>query len=121
MSSDLSPEDKEWERTFALFKLEYEQAAQRFENIYGAIWQIFQYMALLSAGILTFGSKTSMFSSEVVIFFALSPLAFWFLATYIPMDHYGQNTRKHLQTIESQINGKFGSYWQLYSKPKSIV
>jgi hypothetical protein len=36
-----SPEQEKWERTFNLFKLEYEQAAQRYENVYKAIWQIF--------------------------------------------------------------------------------
>lgn len=50
---------KDWEHIFGLFKLEYEQAAERYENIYKAIWQIFSYMGILAAGILTFGSRNS--------------------------------------------------------------
>ena len=49
--------NQNWERIFELFKLEYEQSAERYENIYKAIWQIFSYMGILAAGILTFGSR----------------------------------------------------------------
>lgn len=102
-----------WELTFNLFKLEYEQAAERYENIYRAIWQIFQYMALLSGGILTFASKDERFPIQFIIFIALIPLIFWFLATYIPMDKYGRDLGKRLSEIENQLNEKFTNYWSL--------
>ncbi len=124
---------EEWERTFDLFKLEYEQAAQRYENIYKAIWQIFQYMAFLSGGILTFASKseTNGLDLKIIISIALTPLLFWFLAIYIPMDQYGKNALTNLQKIEQRIektvNQKFkeSCFWKLshyknfsgYSKP----
>ncbi len=101
---------EEWERTFDLFKLEYEQAAQRYENIYRAIWQIFQYMAVLSGVILAFVSKSDIFSIKIIVSIALIPLLFWFLAIYIPMDRYGQQTRKRLQEMEEEINKKTVSW-----------
>lgn len=103
-SSNEQPTNSEsdWKRTFELFKLEYEQATQRYENIYRDIWQIFQYMALLSAGILTFASKDSRFPTEVIVFIALLPLVFWFSATYLPMDQYGQGVRKRLIILEQR-------------------
>ncbi|MDJ0597530.1 MAG: hypothetical protein QNJ37_01605 [Crocosphaera sp.] len=127
------PAQEKWERDFNLFKLEYEQAAQRYENIYRAIWQIFQYMAFLSGGILTFASKseTNGLDFKIIISIALTPLLFWFLAIYIPMDQYGKNALINLQKIEERIektvNQKFNEscFWQLshytnfsgYSKP----
>ncbi|ACK69842.1 hypothetical protein PCC7424_1398 [Gloeothece citriformis PCC 7424] len=105
MTSESNPQnnDEQWQPTFNMFKLEYEQAAQRYENIYRAIWQIFQYMAFLAGGILTFASKSNTFSQENIIFFALTPLVFWFLAIYIPMNKNGKNTKKCLTNIEEKI------------------
>lgn len=112
-STDKEEWERKWERDFNLFKLEYEQATQRYENIYRAIWQIFQYMAFLSAGILTFSSKSDIFPIPVIILIALIPLVFWFLATYIPMDKYGRDLGKHLGQMENKINENFPSHWQL--------
>lgn len=96
--------NQNWERIFELFKLEYEQAAERFENIYKAIWQIFSYMSILAAGILTFGSRSSSLSIEAIVSIALAPLVFWFLAIYVPMNHYGTKTSTHLKEIEENFN-----------------
>lgn len=38
--------DDQTAKWFELLKLEYEKAADRYENIYKAIWQNFSYMAL---------------------------------------------------------------------------
>lgn len=113
------PEPKEPKQardyTFEMFKLEYEQAAQRYENIYKAIWQIFQYMALLAGGILTFASKDSRFPSSFIFLIALAPLIFWLWAIYIPMDGYGKSARQHLENIEQSINHKFNpsDFWNI--------
>ncbi|MGK7950419.1 MAG: hypothetical protein AB4368_16945 [Xenococcaceae cyanobacterium] len=97
--------NQNWERTFNLFKLEYEQAAERYENIYKAIWQIFSYMGILAAGILTFSYRSSSsLPIQVTAYIALTPLLFWFLAIYIPMNHYGYKTRNHLGEIECRFN-----------------
>jgi hypothetical protein len=87
---------------FDLLKLEYDKAAERYDNIYRAVWQNFSYMAVLAGGILTFGAKD--LDPAFASFLALTPLTFWFLATFLPLDHYGDETRKRLSRIEDQIN-----------------
>jgi hypothetical protein len=94
--------DARLQKWFDLLKLEYEKAADRYDNIYRAIWQNFSYMAVLSGGILTFGSSD--FDRPLLYFLALAPLTFWFVATFLPMDHYGDQTRARLSRIEDQIN-----------------
>lgn len=88
-----------------LFKLEYVQAAQRYENIYKAIWQIFSYMAALTAAILAFASRN--IPLLLVILIAPFPLVFWFVAIYLPMDNYGQQSRTTLSDIETNLNQEF--------------
>lgn len=90
---------------FEIIKLEYEQAAQRFENIYKAIWQIFSYMAALTAAIFAFGASN--FPLPAVVLIAPLPLLFWWLAIFIPMDFYGRQARTRLSGIEDKINDTF--------------
>jgi hypothetical protein len=90
-----------------LVKLEYEQATQRYENVYRAIWQIFSYMAILTGAILTFGA--SQFPLTLVLIAGPLPLVFWFFAIFLPMDKYGQLTKKRLKDIENSINEDFFS------------
>lgn len=85
-----------------LKKLEYTQTSERYENIYRAIWQNFSYMAVLAGGILTFGSKE--LDHPTLVALALTPLVFWFLATFLPLDHYGDATRARVSQIEREIN-----------------
>ncbi|MDF5722810.1 MAG: hypothetical protein PUP91_20505, partial [Rhizonema sp. PD37] len=87
---------------FEIFKLEYEQAAQRYENIYKALWQIFSYMAALTAAILAFASRN--IPLLIVAIIAPLPLFFWFFAIFLPMDGYGQQIRKRLSDIENHLN-----------------
>lgn len=90
---------------FELYKLEYEQAVQRYENIYKDIWQIFSYMAVLTGVILTFGSSQLPLVAAIII--GPIPLVFWYLAIFIPMDRYGQLVKDRLKEIESSINNDF--------------
>ena len=90
------------EKWFELKKLEYEKAAERYDNIYRAVWQNFSYLAVLAGGILAFGAKDLTWAAAY--FLSLTPLAFWYLATFLPMDHYGDETRKRLLLIEDEIN-----------------
>lgn len=109
-----SPQDqieqelKKPEFQFEIFKLEYEQAAQRYENIYKAIWQIFSYMTALAAAIVAFGANT--LPSLAVVLIAPIPLLFWLLAIYIPMDFYGNQSRERLARIENEMNTEFLKY-----------
>lgn len=98
-------EFKNLEFQFEIFKLEYEQAAQRYENIYKAIWQIFSYMSALAAAIVAFGANN--LPLLIVVFIAPLPLFFWLVAIYIPMDFYGNRARRRLAEIEEGINTKF--------------
>ena len=96
------PSDDQREEWLDLKKLEYARTGDRYENIYRAIWQNFSYMAVLAGGILTFTSKT--FDPPLVFALALTPLVFWFLATFLPMDFYGDATRTRASNIEREIN-----------------
>jgi hypothetical protein len=100
--SPFNPDDQRtnW---IELLKLEYENAADRYENIYKAIWQNFSYMALVAGGILTFGGKELEVRS-LLYFLALSPLFFWLVATFLPLNHYGESIRTRLRQIEDDIN-----------------
>jgi hypothetical protein len=82
-----------------MYSAEYKLAAERYENIYRGIWQNFSYMAALSAGILTFGSRS--LALHLAISLATLPLLFWFFATYLPMDHYARGARRRAATIET--------------------
>jgi hypothetical protein len=89
-----------------LFKNEYNKAADRYENIYKAVWQNFSYMALLSGGILTFGGRGVDRSLTIAI--AAIPLIFWYFVTYIPMDHYGHQNRAYLDKMETALRSADG-------------
>jgi hypothetical protein len=71
---------------FEALKLEYDKAAQRYENVYRAIWQNFYYMAFFAGGIFAFGPNVIPLSLLAAI--GLTPLVFWFWASYLPMDNY---------------------------------
>ena len=88
-----------------LFLKEYELAVERYDNIYKAVWQNFNYLVLLSAGIATLGPR--IWSTDTTIAAILSPIAFWFLATYIPMDSYARGSRRRAAQIEEILNRLF--------------
>jgi hypothetical protein len=84
---------------------EYEKAADRYENIYKALWQNFQYLALVSAAILTFGKDS--LPAFMIIALAGLPVLFWFVAQFIPLDRYGNATRLRLAKIEKAFTKYF--------------
>ena len=84
-------------------KLEYDKAADRYENIYRAIWQNFSYMAVVAGGILAFGAQ-ELGVGPNLFFLAITPLFFWLVATFLPLNHYGQAIRNRLKEIENDIN-----------------
>lgn len=104
-SSSGASADDHLTRRFEIYKLEYQIAAERYENIYKAIWQNFSYMAILAGGILTFGAKAlPLFWIGAL---SITPLLFWFTATYLPMDHYARSARKRAAEIEEIITKDF--------------
>jgi len=84
------------------YKLEYQLAATRYENIYKAIWQIFSYLAAISGALLTFGGDH--FQQNLLWVLASLPLFFWCISTYLPMDRYGHSCLNRLAKIEEEIN-----------------
>src|SRR5436190_14389232 len=97
------------EKWYELKTLEYKLAAERYDNIYQAVWQNFSYMAILSGGIATFGVKDQGGLQPHLVALALTPLLFWFLASYLPLDHYGNETRERLAAIETELNNLYFS------------
>ena len=98
-----SEEDKK----FQLYKLEYELAANRYENIYQATWRIFSYLTVVAGGILTFGSNN--FNPYLLGCLASVPLLFWFWSTFLPLDTYGGWTNKRLRKIEKTLNENYST------------
>jgi hypothetical protein len=93
------------QEALALYKMEYEKCADRYDNIYKAVWTNFSYMVVVAGGILTFASAR--FPNETIVFFAALPLIFWFWATFVPMNAYGDQVGKRLTRIETTINRQF--------------
>lgn len=85
------------------YKLEYQLAAGRYENIYKAIWQIFSYLSAVAAAILTFGGDH--FQQNLLWALAALPLFFWYLSTFLPMNRYGDLCLTRLADTETAING----------------
>jgi len=84
VSTKQGPYDKD---LMELYKMEYERCAQRYDDLYRAAWTNFSYIALIAGAILTFGSAR--FMPELSIFLATIPLLFWWLASFEPLNRYG--------------------------------
>lgn len=89
------------------FKLEYQLAAARYENIYKALWQIFSYLAAVSGALLTFGGDH--FQQNLLWVLASLPLFFWYLSTYLPMNYYGDLCLMRLVAVEADIYRESGA------------
>jgi hypothetical protein len=93
------------ECTMTLYKMEYEKCADRYENIYKAVWTNFSYIAVVSGAIMTFGSTR--LDLNYVSLIACMPLLFWFWSSYTPLDFYGNSATARLSEIEGIINNTF--------------
>lgn len=93
------------DNTIDLYKLEYETAAERYENIYKAVWANFSYLTVVSGGIYAFGSR--LFSWEWTTVMAVLPLVFWWLAIFEPMNRYGYDVETRLSDIERILNAAY--------------
>lgn len=91
---------------FDLYKMEYERCAQRYDDLYGAAWTNFSYIALIAGAILTFGSDS--FMTELSIFVATLPLLFWWIATFEPLNRYGDQVQSRAACIEKLLNELIG-------------
>lgn len=98
----VTAKNKELDRRLELYRLEYERAAIRYEDIYKALWQIFSYLTAISAALLAFGSDR--FQENLFFFLVCVPLIFWFWATYWPLNKYGDLCLDRLADIEKELN-----------------
>jgi hypothetical protein len=100
-------------RQLDLHKMEYEKCAERYDNIFKAIWTNFSYMAVVSGAILSFsGAK---FSTSTTVILACLPLLFWYLASFEPMNRYGDQVVSRLGKIESELNSKYETHLTHFS------
>jgi hypothetical protein len=88
-----------------LYKLEYERCAIRYEDIYKAAWTNFSYLSVVAGAVLTFGS--TYLNTNLAAFIACFPLLFWYWATFLPLDRYGDDTLERLKEIERILNEKY--------------
>lgn len=93
------------ERAAQLYTLEYEKAAERYENVYRSMWTIFSYLTAIAAGLLAFGADR--IEPHALICFAALPLIFWFWTTYLPLDRYGNGAVARLAQLERLLNNRF--------------
>lgn len=98
---------------FEFLKLEYEKAAERYNNIYQSVWTIFSYMSAVSAGLIAFGADR--LSNDGLVVLASIPLVFWFWSTYLPLDRYGNRTLSALKDIEDIATSKFQAKYAYFS------
>ena len=94
------------ERAVQLYTLEYQKAAERYDNIYRSMWTIFSYLTAVAAGILAFGADKRI-EWHALICIAAIPLLFWFWTTYMPLDRYGNKVLNRLGQIERLLNSNF--------------
>src|SRR5258708_3666411 len=95
------------------YKLEYQLAAGRYENIYKELWQIFSYLSAVTGALLTFGGDH--FQQNLLWVLVSLPLLFWYFSTFRPMNRYGDLCLTRLAGIETDINGLSGSKIKHYS------
>lgn len=103
------------ERDMRLYTLEYQKAAERYDNIYRSIWTIFSYLTAVAAGVLAFGSDR--IEPHALICIAAIPLLFWFWTTYLPLDRYGNQVVNRLRELECLLKNRFGTELKHFHGP----
>ena len=100
------------ERAVQLHTLEYQQAAERYHNIYRSIWTIFSYMTAVAGGFLAFGAER--IEPHALICIASFPLLFWLVIILLPAprslwDASHQASRPNRMYFESRLSRGAGS------------
>ena len=109
---DANPMDPQQVRA-DLLKIEYEKAADRYDNIYQSIWTIFSYMSAVTVAFLAFGGER--ITPLAIASTAPVPLIFWFWSTYLPLDRYGNRTLSALKAIEDRAKSVYDAPLKHYS------
>lgn len=93
--------EKDLTRWTDLLKSEFSAAAERYENIYKALWQNFNYMAVLAAGVLAFGKEQLGLSLSALA--ASVIFAAWYWISFEPLNHYGTRHEDRLRKVQKRI------------------
>jgi len=96
-----------------LYKLEYKQAGERYENIYKAIWQNLSYIAILSSAVFAFGESLPI-RAQVAL--PLAALNFWYFGIFVPLNRYGDEVLRRLEEIEGHLHELTGAEMGHYTK-----
>lgn len=96
------PDDERKER-LDLYKLEYQKCADRYDNIYRAVWTNFSYVVAIAGVFLAFGQSRLPYS-ELGWLIAIVLLLFWYFASYLPLNDYGDDVAKRLKELEKIVN-----------------
>ncbi len=91
-----------------LYKLEYEKGAERYQDIYKSVWANFNYLVLLSGGILAFSSNFKVLPAWLTPVLAVLPLLYWYVAVFKPGNRYGDQVVERLSLVEKILNIKYG-------------
>jgi hypothetical protein len=102
IESVVIPESAPYKEAIEIYKMEYEKAAERYNNLYSAAWTNFSYMVLVAGGLLTFAGAR--FVTPLTVFLACLPLLFWWIATFEPLNRYGDKVEKELGDVEKKLN-----------------
>lgn len=84
-----------------LYKMEYEQGAERYDNIYKALWTQFNYFVIGAGAILTFGKDA--WGAELSGLLACLTIVFWYWTEFEPLNAYGDIVGTRLEEIEQVL------------------
>jgi hypothetical protein len=109
MSDNESADDRNapesTDNVLRLLEMEYKSSVRRHDDIYKSMWTNFSYMAILAAGILTFGKDK--LPLELIGLLACLPLVFWFWSSFLPLDRYGNQVAKRIAEIEKFLSAMY--------------
>ena len=92
-SLKISPE------AFQAYLVEYRECVESYRHTYATIWQAGVFSAAIAAAIISFTDKGDLFRV-----FAPTPLIFWYLGIFTPMNRYGELRNERLIEIEDLLN-----------------
>lgn len=97
------------------YKLEYEQTQEHYRDGYRAVWTNFSYITVAIGAIIGFGSQRNVIPLSFLVIISGGLWLFWWAATFIPLDVYGERRADVLQEIETKMNellgGRILTHW----------
>ena len=108
MEQNQAGEEGETKTALGLYQLEYQVVADRYQNIYNAIWSQFNYFAVAAAAVVALGHDEIDFVPLAIL--ASLPFVLWYWVTFRPLNRYGDRTASRAREIEQRLNiNEFGT------------